>query len=304
MSVNPDIKDGISKDDEERIVKFCNKSHPYNVALDDWFTQISILSKAGIVDLQNEQEDDLVDDLTDTSRFSCDIDRNGRIKGLNIVATSNRLFDLPVEIRHLQMLDYLYVDRYRSLCAKELSTLPSLNNLTLARSDDLLDNFPIEMELKHLRERLPQLGNYQLSCIGNSSMTRVLGALLTHITMCGCFEENLCRLIIIQCCLLDNDHLFSNITDLQLPLFKQTQSLRSIADTMRSETNQGAARRKHEWSDAAAINTAGTVGKSYSNLKSGSFTPNLSITGGLYYLVRKRPVLVPGHGEAKSSRKA
>ena len=144
-----EIVSEIPKEHRGRFMTICVNSIPDNVAFVDGMVVISILSKTELLDLDDptiERIDFPINEDLDYYDWSCEIDNDdGRIVELCIDVHS-----LPADVGRLDRLKTLFVTNCRSLPTVALSKLPNLNDLTLISCQDLLNNFPLQMELNRL----------------------------------------------------------------------------------------------------------------------------------------------------------
>ena len=206
----------VPDEDRGRLMTVCIKCLPAKIDFVDGEILVYILSQIRLVNLHDE---DLNIDFQEHSNMANKrtlwwwfaMDGNGRITELQIeVYGSWRPFDLPAIIVRLGKLNHLDVRRCRSLPAKELSRLTHLNHLTLNRCSDLLENFPIDMNLnklfsltvsncefqsasspflKWMVEKLPSLIGLHLWAMGENETDCILNRLCT--TTDVCFQDSL-----------------------------------------------------------------------------------------------------------------
>ncbi|OEU07433.1 hypothetical protein FRACYDRAFT_251238 [Fragilariopsis cylindrus CCMP1102] len=147
--------------DRGKLISVCLKSIPNRMNFIEGVTFVSVLSKMGVVDINNIANDqiDFENDGQDSDKYcirdtwcDCTIDTDGRITELDIMHDDEHEYDLPAIIALFERLTCLTLYNCRSLPV-ELSNLPHLENLYLYSIDlDLLENFPIQMKLKNLKE--------------------------------------------------------------------------------------------------------------------------------------------------------
>ena len=147
--------------DRGRLMNVCINCIPDEMDFIDGVILVIILSKIGIVDLKDKN---LRIDFKDHSYWDAMTwsyvinDDNGRITELVVgghlyggdgdIAT----YDTPRCIVHLERLqDLCVIGNCRSLPIKELSKLAHLNALRIVRCLYLLNNFPVQMNIRNLK---------------------------------------------------------------------------------------------------------------------------------------------------------
>ena len=162
----------MTKEVKGSLVEISIKSQPDNVAFVDWFILVIIISKVvgsveNLRDIGNRNGDletysnGYVELSHQGVRFRYKTDEDGRITELIIGCNFNedidsdseeenaiRSYHLPVEVARLDKLTDLEVVNCRSL-PLELSCLPELYRLEFCRCSDLVNSFPIQMNLPH-----------------------------------------------------------------------------------------------------------------------------------------------------------
>ena len=163
----------MTKEDKGSLVEISIKSQPDNdVTFVDWFILVIIISKVvgsveNLRDIGNRNGDletysnGYVELSHQGVRFRYKTDEDGRITELIIGCNFNedidsdseeenaiRSYHLPVEVARLDKLTNLEVVNCRSL-PLELSCLPELYRLEFCRCSDLVNSFPIQMNLPH-----------------------------------------------------------------------------------------------------------------------------------------------------------
>jgi len=144
-------------EETERLMFVCRRRIPEKVYYIDGVVLVSIVSRIGLIDLLEYNKDlhiDFYENGYHVRGFSFKTDDNGRIIELKICDETFRYppFDLPAGVVCLDKLADIYVSNCRSLPIKELSSLPHLQNICFDNCLNLLENFPVQMELKHLKK--------------------------------------------------------------------------------------------------------------------------------------------------------
>jgi len=257
------------EEDRGELINIAVKSASNNVAFIDWVVLVSVLSQAGIVDLDEMQEGivDLHDkekdyrDLIYHDDWFYDVDDDGRIIELSIGNKEDLdPLDVPAGIARLEKLTDIDVYNCRSLPVNELSRLPYLQALHLDGCSDLLENFPAQMELKYLKTldlrisqfqssslflpwmagQLPNLERLVFRDMQKKETNFILDALRN---LDVCFQNSLKHFGMARCELNDNQletilfeivPKFRNISTLRL-VGNEIQSVQSIVDRVKSD---------------------------------------------------------------------
>ncbi|OEU06156.1 hypothetical protein FRACYDRAFT_256201 [Fragilariopsis cylindrus CCMP1102] len=236
--------------DRRKLISICLKSIPNRMNFVECVTLVSILSKIGIVDINNIANDqiDFVKEGQDGDKYyihyACDftIDTDGRITELGIMHNESDDYDLPAIIAFLERLTFLMLSNCRSIPA-ELSNLPHLEKLHLnIFSLDLLENFPIQMKLKNLKilrvnsdvplpassrflkwmtSQLPNLETLEFeNDMENNDHLFIIDSLRTNNV---CFHKSLKHLAL--CCCLTGQESFEILILEIVPKFRDLRSL-------------------------------------------------------------------------------
>ena len=145
--------------DRGKLISVCLKSIPNGMNFVECVIVVSALSKMGLVDINN-----IANDQIDFEKYGnqygihddacyCTINTDGRITGLYITPDNVDEYDLPAIIGCLERLTCLTLNKCRSLPV-ELSNLPHLEKLQLLHCSlnlNLIENFPIQMQLNNLK---------------------------------------------------------------------------------------------------------------------------------------------------------
>ncbi|VEU37625.1 unnamed protein product [Pseudo-nitzschia multistriata] len=304
---------GVSRNDIDRAIEICNSSRPERVCFDDWMVLIFILSKVGIVDLQNREDD--CRNLVHRDRWYYRTDHEGRINYLSLFGKVGCPFDLPPEIGYLECLEYLRLKRCRSIPGRELSSLPHLEVLSfdkcnfqfLLHQDDVEHNTKNSflsriklINLKTLRiERskipasssivsllageLPELQKLYLCDIDCHSMKNVLEA-LTNLDVS--FQDSLSHFALIDCC-LEHHNLETIFMDILGKFLKivhldicnsEVQSIHSLVEGLKRERRNGASNPEQS--------TLRHLGLTYTSAKNEIFVNDGREKDAIVYLLR------------------
>ena len=253
------------EDDRRRLITICEKSIPDNVNFVDGCVLVSVLAQIGIIDLHDGN--DCIDlDMHFMGEFGWWFKTNdeGRITFLAITKWPDTdPFDLPAIVAQLERLTHIEVENCRSL-PPELTILMHLQTLEFTRCSDLLNNIPVQMQLKNLKKihltgcifqssspflvwmivQLPNLEILELRCMENFGTNCILDALRTYVGDVS-FRDNLKKIKMVFC-KLDETHLetllfdilpkFPNIFSLDLN-FNRIESVQSIADRLKKDND-------------------------------------------------------------------
>jgi len=272
------ILEEIPEEHRGRFTTICVNSIPDEVSFVDGMVLILMLIQMGRfrlddstidrIDFNLEKVEDVYDsddDYESNWKYEIDlydvhpkIDEDGRIIAFSIGRYFEQHrqipYDLPSCIVHLDRLEYLFVIDCRSLPAEALPKLPNLRTLELYFRDpsDLLNNFPLQMELNQLKTleicggkfqppahflewmttNLPNLENLGFWHTEKKETERIIKALSTHDV---CFAQTFKRLD-IRACNLD-DKLFESLLLDALPKFQSLSTLNVVSNKIESLQN-------------------------------------------------------------------
>jgi hypothetical protein len=151
-----DIIAETAEEDRGRLMTICNDVIPNQIIFKERVILVTILRKTGHIDLHDEDLKEvriLENGNINGDDWSCSVDNDGCIIKLQIGdywQGVRSTFVLPPIVIRLVMLQNLMVDYCRSLPV-ELSQMQNLHRLSLGQCSDLIDNFPVQMELRNLK---------------------------------------------------------------------------------------------------------------------------------------------------------
>ena len=268
-----DVLAEMAEEDIEEFMTICRKSIPKDVNFIDGVILFSILSKLGclprLLRREGRPTKDLYIDLNQNGIFH-EMNDDGRIIKLRIGIfqldedrEGHIPFVLPPDIARLEMLGDLEVYGCRSLPVKELSEFRYLHSLRLWACTDLVNIFPVLMDLNHVKTlaiegcplqsslspflawmagHLPILENLIINDVGGPEGTDcILNALRDRNLCC---QKHLKR-IEIQGSSIDDSRLetllfdiiprFPNMSNLDLSKTNGIRSLQSIAARIKND---------------------------------------------------------------------